>query len=784
MPQLRSDPTANSYAKSENFPAEMMAERQARLNGEPVLPVDEQARETRRAQLASIGSLLARKRDEWVLARQAAGVDRRWRDDQDQYNAIDSATRAAASLMETVENGGVNPVQAQASVAHRSTVFIGLTRQKSNSAEARLSDIVLPTDEKNYGVGPTPNPQLARALTDETPLADELGQPRMTTLKDPTTGLDAVDADGAPIQQPLRVKDQAAKEDQAAREAAAAMEQEIDDQLVECDYAGEVRKMLHDAAVYGAGVLKGPIVTNRVRKAWIKHQDAEGAVVHMLKIVKETRPASRWVPVWNFFPDPACGDDVQNGEGVFERELLPRRAVQELAQQPGYDLDALRDVLRSGPQQAKVFTNFTDPRVRNLAQNTLFEVWHYVGELAVEDMVAFGAMQVDGDIDPLERVSACAVMINDVVVKMYPNPDEAGELPYDVYPWEKVSDSLWGYGVPYLMRSQQRVLNAAWRQMMDNAGITSGPQIVLKRSVIQPADSNWNLYSRKLWYADADVEDVEKAFMVFNIDSHQSELANIIKLAEDLADKETGQPLITQGEQGSAPETVGGMQMLMNSANVVLRRLVKQYDDYVTKRHIRRYYNYNMAYSENDAIKGDFEVHAKGSSALLVRDIQNQAYLQLLQLAAPGTPWSFLFESRDLMAKALSAQHIPADDVLKSKEKLRQEAEIAAKNPPQNPDMMVAEARVAEAKARADGYTSEIALRKEIGAQNFAAQLEKLRTEKEIEMLKHANATKQTLEKVRADLTKAVINDQTKKQLQATEIALKQSPANPTNEGI
>ena len=785
------NPLAQSYEPSPDFPEDMVAER----NGEPVLTDEEKDRKDRAERMQGFAYGLAQKRDEWIQARRMAGVDRRWREDTDQYHAIDAVNRTAADMMKAVEQGG--PAVGNTSIPHRSTVFIGLTRQKTNSAEARLSDIVLPTDDKNFGVDPTPNPQLARQLKDETPVVDAMGNTPMEPLKDPATGSPAVDANGQQIQQPLRKKDVAAAAAQTAREAADAMEQLIDDQFVECDYAAEVRKMLHESAVLGTGVLKGPIPTHRTRKAWLKQGptatggDApegaapapQGPAVHTLSVVSETRPASVWVPCWNVWPDPACGDDVQKGEGVFERELATRRVVQDFAKQPYYDKDALRRVLQIGPQRTKVFNDIDDPRTKDLVKDTLFEIWHYVGEIEVANMRAYGVAGLDDYDDPLTRVSGCIVMINDVVVKAYLNPMETGDLPYDFMPWEKVSDSVWGYGVPYLMRSQQRVLNSAWRQMMDNAGISSGPQIVLKKGAIVPADGKWELHSRKIWYANADVEDVEKAFTAINIDSHQAELQAIIQMAEDLADKETGQPLITQGEQGSAPETVGGMQMLMNSANVVLRRLVKQFDDYVTKRHVRRYYDFNMAYSEDDAVKGDFEVNAKGSSALLVRDVQNQAYLQLLQLAT-NPVWAPIFKMRDLMAKALGAQHIPVEEVLKSEDDLKREAEIAAKNPPKDPAMIVAEARVREAEARAAGYQSEIKLRSEIAGQNFAAKLEELKLTREIEMLKMANAKDMTLEQIRAQLAEVAINDRTKKELYAAEAALKTSADNPTNEGI
>ena len=103
----------------------------------------------------------------------------------------------------------------------------------------------------------------------------------------------------------------------------------------------------------------------------------------------------------------------------------------------------------------------------------------------------------------------------------------------------KISGSCWGYGIPYLLRSQQKVLNAAWRQMMDNSGVSSGPQIVVKPSVITPADKQWQLSSRKIWFSTDDIEDVRKAFTSFEFNSHQNELSGIIKMAAELADQDS-----------------------------------------------------------------------------------------------------------------------------------------------------------------------------------------------------------------------------------------------------
>jgi hypothetical protein len=387
-----------------------------------------------------------------------------------------------------------------------------------------------------------------------------------------------------------------------------------------------------------------------------------------------------------------------------------------------------------------------------------------------------------GEKDELRSISACVVMINNTVVKAFLNPLEGGDLPYDFFVWEKVANSVWGYGVPYLMRAQQRVLNAAWRQMMDNAGVSSGPQIIVKAGAIQPADKQWQLSARKIWFATDDVDDVRKAFTAVEFNSHQAELAGIIKMAMELADQETGVPAITQGEKGAAPDTVGGMQMLMNSANVVLRRLVKQFDDMITKPHVRRYYDYNMMYSEDEEIKGDFSVDARGSSALLIRDIQNQSFLNLLA-AATNPVFGIYLDPQKLFEKALQAQHIDPKDVFKAEdelERIKENQAKAAENPqeaPQDPRIQAAQIRaqtdMQKAQAQNQADTAEIQLRQQLAQQEGELRMAELQMQREIEMLKMSNTQNISLEQIKAKLADTAIRERGKKEIYAAEQNLK-----------
>lgn len=774
----------------------------------------EEQRERTEERLQVFGHNLGKQRDEWVRARYAYGVDKRWLEDEDQYNAKDNIAKAASQMMTSVEQG--YPVTTQGAKPHRSTVFIGMTRQKTNAAEARLADILLPTDDRNWGIQPTPDPYLSQMAKDtrmvselppqvsqrfgqqlgqmqqpmqpgmpqqpqQPPMPQQPMQPGMPPQQGmPMTG----DVTGMqqPMQQPapspeLRMKDVARAVMELAQQKAEAMTREIDDQLVECDFNGEQRKMIHDAAVLGTGVLKGPIVINRMRRAWQPYTDMSGATIHQVEIVEERSPATFRVDPRNVWADPACGESVHNGKGVYEREQLTAKQVRDLAKQPGYMREQLRKVLEEGPKKSATMEELKDEDQRDMAKE-VYEQWTYWGEVEHDDMVASG---VDpGKKDELRTISACVVMINSTVVKAFLNPLEDGALPYDFYVWEKVAGSVWGYGIPYLMRSQQKVLNAAWRQMMDNAGVSSGPQIVVKPSVIRPADKQWQLSARKIWYATDDMDDVRKAFATFEFNSHQTELAGIIKMATELADAETGVPTITQGEKGAAPDTVGGMQMLMNSANVVLRRLVKQFDDMVTKPHIRRYYDYNMLYNEDEEVKGDFTIDARGTSALLVRDIQNQAFLNLL--AAGANPvYGVYLDTKKLFEKALQAQHIDPAEVFKPEEEIDQimeaQKQAAAQGPGPDPRIeaakMRAEADMQRVQIQNQGDLQELQFRQQLAQQEAQMRMAEMQMQREIEMLKMANQQNITLETIKAQLADTAIKERSKKELFAAESQLR-----------
>jgi hypothetical protein len=471
---------------------------------------------------------------------------------------------------------------------------------------------------------------------------------------------------------------------EAAKKSAEAMRDSIDDSLTECQYNGESRKMVEDGVRLGSGIVYGPFPARQTSKVWLPQPDGTQA----LQINESIVPASERLDPWDVWFDPACGNDHQRGRGFWFRRNVTRKELRKLVGLPGYDTDAVRDVLRTPPNRIRVAEGRV---IRDVIQEDSYEMWTYHGEIEPDEMETLSSRTGD----PLTDVAfGVLIMVNDKIVGAMPSWVADETLPVDVWCWRKADDSPYGYGLPDELEHQQRVVNSAWRQVMDNGRTSLGGQIVMKKGQIIPQNNSYEITPNKVWLAKDDLEDVRQAFSVFEFNSHLQELLAIAQAAMAFADTESSMPQIMGGEKGSAPETVGGMVMLYNNANAVLRQRVKLYDDNVTRPHIGRYYDWKMANDPDPAIKGDYEVDARGSTALIERDIQNQALLNLANITN-NPRYAPLLKERAELAAILKAFKVNPDELMKTEDQVAQDQQaMAEQGAPQDPKIATEEMRM------------------------------------------------------------------------------------------
>jgi hypothetical protein len=708
------------------------------LTQEEIAYKQQREREEALARLSALSQSLAKKRQDAIQARAESGIEEDWLEDEEFYQGIDDANRdlqQGRGKPASPEGGPATAARGSDVSKVRSRVFLNITRPYVDAAAAKVADMLLPTDDQNWGVEPTPVPDLVRAAKDNSQILDmATGQPMMMTQ----------DPNGQ--QRPLTVADRAKRIMDQAKEAARAAENRIDDWLTETNYNAETRKVIESCARLGVGIAKGPYPVARGKTVVGK---ANGLVSITEQIV--VAPETRCISPWNFYPDPSCGSDIHRGSFTWEKDTLTTRELYDLLQDDSYIPETIMQALEEGPQKKHAADDKRSPGSFNLDEREPYEVWYFYGFIEKEDMEAAGCECPDN----YEAIPALVTMVNDLVIKAALNPLESGEFPYDVMCWQTRDDYWAGPGVARQIRPAQRILNGATRNMMDNAGLSSGPQVAIKRGVVEPVDGLWTLTPRKMWTVNEDYEGkVEDAFMAINIPTMQAELMGIIQFAIKMAEDITGLPLMLQGQQGKAPETVGGMTMLNNNASTVMRRIARTYDDCVTEPHIRRYYQWLLldpTVPENE--KGDYKIIARGSSALVERDLQNQT---IAQMGAMVVNPAFGIDPKRWVAEFFKAQRLDPRLFQYTEDELKQLAQ--AQQPQKDPAVAVAEMR-----ANVELQKHQLDLQDAQAERQFKLQMAQI--ERETAMLKLANERNITLDKIKADLAKVAATDRTKREL-------------------
>src|SRR6202158_4786260 len=113
--------------------------------------------------LNALAMALVKTRDEAIKARSASGIEDIWREDEEFYEGIDDVNRGAKS---NINWQSKPPGQGQPQVPEAtSIVFVNITGPYVDAAAAKVGDILLPTDERAWGLSEVPVPELIDKAT-------------------------------------------------------------------------------------------------------------------------------------------------------------------------------------------------------------------------------------------------------------------------------------------------------------------------------------------------------------------------------------------------------------------------------------------------------------------------------------------------------------------------------------------------------------------------------------------------------------------------------------------
>ncbi|MBU1287943.1 MAG: gp58-like family protein, partial [Alphaproteobacteria bacterium] len=715
--------------------------------------VREQQKQSDAARIERLDALalsLAGKRRAAIDARANSGIEQIWLEDEDAFDGIDDLNRATDGAqgtrhryLKSKSSAGTYTKNDGETSPNVCTLLPNITGPYTEAGAATIADMLLPLDDWPFGVGPTPIPELV-GITEQLKTVPDDQQIQVPGMAQP-----------APASQ---VRSQAEQEMDKAKKCAEKAETRIKDWLTECQWHGKSRRQIDDAARVGSGITKGPIPQRKKQYAW---REQEGGV-KALEIREEVKPVTDNVDYWHLYPDyPACGENIHNGSFVFERGEVTKKTLADLRGQEGYIDSQIEICLREGPQKFEV--DAVERRQPTLNEGP-YEIWWFHGDLDREDAIAAGC-DCQKDSETYISVPAVITMVNGHVIRGALNHLDKGSFPYDILVWRRRAGMPWGQGIARQIRPAQQAITACFRALMENAGLSAKPMLAVLRKYLTPTDGTWQLFGGKVFEVDddADVRDVKAAILTLQIDSRQAELLGIIQFNLKLAEDITGQPLLLQGQQGQAPDTVGGLTIVNNNASVVKRRIARQFDDQKIEPEITRYYDYLMQYGEDEEEKGLFVIDARASSVLVERDIQNKGLMQLLAAAANPI---YEVNPRNAYAEAAKAMKIDPARLQYTPEEIDKKRKEAG--PPPMPQVEVAKIR---AQADAQITAAEIESKEKIAKMQADADMVVAAINERLQSAQLTSEEQQTLAGIKATLAGTAIKIQAQERLSNADLA-------------
>tara|TARA_Y100000310_G_scaffold55920_1_gene51262 strand:- start:9171 stop:11390 length:2220 start_codon:yes stop_codon:yes gene_type:complete len=666
----------------------------------------------------------------------------------------------------------------------RANVFANISRPKTETAIAQFEEMSIPNDDKNWSISPTPVPEVATDMMNNEVARNEMGE----TVNNPET------------EQPFTWAEVAAKTMEEAIEKSKAMSRQIEDDLVQTHFNVVQRHVQKSAAIYGTGIIKGPIKEERIKKKWRSRKyadiDTEGKVVGtgqdwVLDLDTLSQPGAGWVDIWNAFPDLSARN-LKECEYFLERSYHVRKSLVQLQHIAGINLEQLKEAIERGPGESQTHGSTYIDRMREingqirLMNDNRYEQWRYHGPVNGEDLIATGASVYGNLNESLDMQDAIIWMVGSHPIRAVLNPLDSKEWPYGIFVWEEDDTSIFGFGVPYRLRNPQRIMNTAWNMLLDHAGHIAGPQIVIDRRLLDPVDKQWdNLHPFKVWQFNAKEAGPNlrpaDVFHFAQINSNQEAIANIYDMARLLMDEvsqiHTQNQGLGQQQNKMGADTLGGMILLQNQSSVTTRHRVQMWDDNIIKPIITRFYDYEMQFNENDEIKGDMEINPRGTSALLVKELQTKSLVEMAKLGESEV-YSQYIKHDEILRRLQSSLRIEGEGVVKTEDDIAQAQQQAAQQAEKpSPEEELEEAKLSIESAKVQMKGEELRMMTEMA-------LAKMQHEERMELFKRAKDDGLTDKQLQARLSEVALKEFNTNERFKAEVEIKIREGQTANYGL
>jgi hypothetical protein len=213
------------------------------------------------------------------------------------------------------------------------------------------------------------------------------------------------------------------------------------------------------------------------------------------------------------------------------------------------------------------------------------------------------------------------------------------------------------------MEDAQLLMNGHVRMAIDNLALAGNLVFDVDEASLVPGQ-NMDIFPGKIFRRQSGVTGT--AINGLKFPSTANENIQMYQIARQLADEETGIPSIMHGQTGvtGTGRTASGLSMLMGSAGLAMKTVIKNIDDNLLKPVGEAYFQWNMQFNKDvEDIEGDLEIKPRGVAAVMQKEVRSQRLTSLLQTVANPMLAPFI-KIPNLMRELAIAQDIDPDSLV------------------------------------------------------------------------------------------------------------------------
>ena len=541
---------------------------------------------------------------------------------------------------------GIYGPDVQFTEAEKSRVFIKVTKTKTLAAYGQIADVLFAGSKFPISIEPTELPEgVAKDVSFDPKEPEELRNKNNDESLDNPYGFigDGKDlpkgATAQTLQDKLGPLAEKLSDVESIKEgsgqtptsitfspaliAAKSMEKQIMDQLQESNANKHLRSTAFEMALFGTGVMKGPFAVDKEYPNW----DEEGEYSPVFKTV----PQVSHVSVWNFYPDPDS-TNIDQAQYVVERHKMSRSELRALKRRPYFRDSVIEEVIRAGENYTKKYWEDDLIDYNQDSYVDRFEVLEYWGMLDIE-MLEEQGITIPKELKSYEELQANVWCSGGKLIRVVLNPFKPAKIPYMAAPYEMNPYSFFGVGLAENMDDTQTLMNGFMRMSVDNAVLSGNLLIEVDETNLVPGQ-DLSVYPGKVFRRQGGAPG--QAIFGTKFPNVSQENLQLFDKARQLADESTGLPSFSHGQTGvsGVGRTASGISMLMNAASGSIKTVIKNVDDYLLKPLGEGMFRFNMQFNFNPEIRGDLEVHARGTESLMANEVRSQRLMQFLQTAS------------------------------------------------------------------------------------------------------------------------------------------------------